>query len=238
VITAHDVLPRRTAARVDLWQRLYGRFARVIVHSENGWRRLVEEVGLPPDRVAVIPHPVFPGPVRYENERPTLLFFGLIRPYKQIDHALEIASRLGARLIVLGDSTFDLGDRLGRPGVEWRLGYAAEREIEAALAETTVALFPYRAEIDQSGALLRALGGGVPVAAYDAGGIAEPVRRYGAGVVAAEDDLEGLIEGVGRLLADREALEAARAGARRAAAELTWDAAAAAHVAVYQGVTP
>lgn len=238
VITAHDILPRRTAARVELWRRLYGRFARVVVHSEHGRRRLTEEVGVTADRVAVIPHPVFPGPVRYEDGRPTLLFFGLIRPYKQLDHALEVAARLGARLIVLGDPTFDLGERLGRPGIEWRLGYATEPQIEAALAETTVALFPYRAEIDQSGALLRALGGGVPVAAYDAGGIAEPVRRFGAGVVAAPDDLDALTEGVRRLLDDRAALDRARAGARRAAAELTWDAAAAAHIDVYDSVSP
>jgi glycosyltransferase involved in cell wall biosynthesis len=236
VITAHDILPRRTAAKPELWRRLYARFRAVVVHSESGRRRLVEDVGVEPGRIVVIPHPVFPGRVRYADDGATLLFFGLIRPYKQLDHALELAARLGARLIVLGDPTFDLGERLERPGVEWRLGYAGEPEIDAALAETTVALFPYRAEIDQSGALLRALGGGVPVAAYDAGGIAEPVRHFGAGVVAPPDDLEGLTERVGWLLADREALEAARAGARRAAAELTWEAAAAVHAELYEGL--
>ena len=34
-------------------------------------------------------------------------------------------------------------------------GYLPEAEIERALAESTVAVFPYRAELDQSGALLR-----------------------------------------------------------------------------------
>jgi glycosyltransferase involved in cell wall biosynthesis len=139
-------------------------------------------------------------------------------------------------LIVLGDPAFDLGDRLRRPGVEWRLRYATDAEIDDALAESTVALFPYRADIDQSGALMRVLGSGVPVAAYDAGGIAEPVQRFGAGTVAAPDDLDALTEGVRRLLSDREALDRAGAGARRAAAELTWEASAAAHVAVYEGL--
>ncbi len=109
----------------------------------------------------------------------------MIQPYKQLDHALELAGQVGARLLVVGDPTFDLGDRLLRPGVEWRLGYRPEAEIDDALAGAPSPLFPYREELDQSGALLRALGAGVPAAAYDVGGIAEPVRSYGAGVVAA-----------------------------------------------------
>ena len=234
VMTAHDVLPRRTASKPELWRRLYSRFARVVAHSENGRRRLVEEVGVEPERIAVIPHPVFPGSFRYEGDAATLLFLGVIRPYKQLDHALELARSLGARLLVVGDPGFDLGDRLAQPGVEWRLGYRPDVEIDDALAEATVALFPYRAELDQSGALLRALGAGVPVAAYDVGGVAEPVRRFGAGVVAPPDDLAALTEGVRRLLSDPDELERARAGARRAAAELTWDASAAAHVALYE----
>ncbi len=236
VMTAHDVLPRRTASKPELWRRLYSRFARVVAHSENGRRRLVEEVGVEPERIAVIPHPVFPGSFRYEGDAATLLFLGVIRPYKQLDHALELARAVGARLLVVGDPGFDLGDRLAQPGVEWRLGYRPDVEIDDALAEATVALFPYRAELDQSGALLRALGAGVPVAAYDVGGVAEPVRRFGAGVVAPPDDLAALAEGVRTLLSDPAELERARAGARRAAAELTWDAAAAAHVSLYEGL--
>jgi glycosyltransferase involved in cell wall biosynthesis len=234
VITAHDILPRRTASKPELWRRLYGRFARVVVHSQRGWERLVEDVGVAPERVAVIPHPVFQGRSRYEGDGKTLLFVGVIRPYKQLDHAIEVARALDARLLVIGDPGYDLGDRLRQPGIEWRLGYRPDAEIDDALAEATVALFPYRAELDQSGALLRALGAGVPVAAYDVGGIAEPVRRFGAGAVVPPDDLTGLTDAVRGLLSEPDALERARSGARRAAAELTWDAAAAAHVSLYE----
>lgn len=234
VITAHDVLPRRTADRAELWRSLYSRFDHVVVHSEHGRERLIAEVGVAPERILVVPHPVFPGSARYEGREPTLLFLGVIQPYKQLDHALELRDRLGARLLVVGDPAFDLGECLQRPGVEWLLGYRSDVELDASLARATVAVFPYREELDQSGALLRALGAGVPAAAYDVGGIAEPVRRYGAGVVAPADDLDALTAGVRRLLDDPAALEQARAGARRAAAELTWDAAAAVHLALYE----
>src|SRR4029077_18998932 len=35
VFTAHALLPRRTAHKTDLWLRLFERFDRIVVHSEN-----------------------------------------------------------------------------------------------------------------------------------------------------------------------------------------------------------
>ena len=102
------------------------------------------------------------------------------------------------------------------------------------LGRSTVALFPYRPEIDQSGALLQALGAGVPAIVYDVGGLAEPVRAFGAGRVVAAGDVEALADALRELLSDPAALAAARAGAERARKELTWDASAAAHLALYQ----
>jgi glycosyltransferase involved in cell wall biosynthesis len=234
VITAHDILPRRTAGNVDLWRRLYRRFARVVVHSEHGRGRLLSEVGVDDAAITVIPHPVFPGTVRHEDNGRTLVFFGLIQRYKQLEHALELARTLDAQLIVAGDPLYDISALRSAPGVEWRLGYQSDPQLDAALSQSTVALFPYRPELDQSGALLRALGSGVPVAAYDVGGIAEPVRRYGAGVLAPPDDIVTLTDGVRRLLEDADELGRARAGALRARAELTWAAAATAHAALYE----
>ena len=66
------------------------------------------------------------------------------------------------------------------------------------------------------------------------GGIAEPVRRFGAGRVVAAGDVEALAAAARELLDDPAALEAARVGARRARDELTWDRAAAAHLELYR----
>src|SRR4029079_11609062 len=117
------------------------------------------------------------------------------------------------------------------------LAYLAEAELDRALGDATVALFPYRAELDQSGALLRALGAGVPAVVYDVGGLAEPVERFGAGRVVPAGDVEALTGAAGELLADRDALEAARAGASAARAALTWEASAAAHLELYRSIT-
>ena len=236
VFTAHDLLPRRTAGRPDLWRRLLSRFDRVIVHSLNG-RDTLALVLDDPARLRVVPHPVFPSNPERRDDGRTVLCFGVIRPYKGLGDAIDAVRRVGdARLLVAGDPLEPMEPyRAAATGidVEWRLGYLPQAEVDRALGEATVAVFPYRPELDQSGALLRALGAGVPAVAYDVGGIAEPVLRFGAGRVVPAGDVEALAAAVAELLGDREALEEARAGARRARAELTWDAAAATHLAVY-----
>jgi glycosyltransferase involved in cell wall biosynthesis len=118
--------------------------------------------------------------------------------------------------------------------VDWRLGYLPQAEVDRALGDATIAVFPYRPELDQSGALLRALGAGVPAVAYDVGGVAEPVRAFGAGAVVAAGDVEALGDAVHALLSDGAALERARAGARAARDALTWDESARAPLDLYK----
>ena len=236
VFTAHDLLPRRTASRRELWQRLLARFDRVVVHSESG-RETIAELGVDPERLRVIPMPVFASdPARTDDGR-TLLCVGIIRPYKGIADAIEATRRIdGARLLVAGDPLEPVDGYREQAGdlAEWRLGYLSEAELDRALGDATVALFPYKPELDQSAALLRALGAGVPAIAYDVGGIAEPVRRFEAGRVVPAGDVDALAEAARELLDDPEALARARAGAERARQELTWDKAAQAHLDLYR----
>jgi glycosyltransferase involved in cell wall biosynthesis len=236
VLTAHDLLPRRTARRRDLWRTLFQRFERVVVHSERG-RAALTELGVGPDRLRVIPHPVFPSDPPRADDGCTVLFFGVIRPYRGLEDALAVVRRLdNARLLVAGDPAMPLDGLRAQGGnrVEWRLGYLSSAEVDRAHGEATVAVFPYRPEIDQSGALLQALGAGVPAVVYDVGGLAEPVRAFGAGRVVAAGDVEGLAEALRELLEDAQALARAREGAARARDSLTWDAAAEAHLTLYR----
>ncbi|MGB2953427.1 MAG: glycosyltransferase family 4 protein [Gaiellaceae bacterium] len=236
VFTAHDLLPRRTASKRELWRRLLSRFERVVVHSDRG-RQTLAELGVREGRLRVIPHPVFPSDPERRDDGRTVLALGLIRRYKGLEDTIEAVGRIDdARLIVAGDAAEPI-DRYrvaAADRAEWRLGYLSEAELDRALGEATIAVFPYRAELDQSGALLRALGAGVPAVAYDVGGVAEPIRRFEAGRVVAPDDVEALTEAMRELLGDPDALAAARAGARRAREQLTWAAAADAHLDLYR----
>lgn len=236
VFTAHDIVPRRTARYTGLWRRLFRRFARVVVHSGRGRDALVA-LGVPPGRVRVIPHPVFRSEIPRRDDGRTALALGLIRPYKGTEDAVEAVLRVeGARLLVVGDPRIPLDRLRARAGdrAEWRLGFLPRTELERALSEATVGLFPYRPEIDLSGALLQTLGAGVPAIVYDVGGLGELVGRYGAGAVVEPGDVDGLARELRRLLGDPDALAAARAGAEHARSELTWEASARAHLDLYR----
>jgi glycosyltransferase involved in cell wall biosynthesis len=240
VFTAHDLLPRRTVHREELWRRLLRRFDRVVVHSGRGLDRLVQ-LGVEAPRLRVIAHPVFRSdPPRTDDGR-TVLCLGTVRPYKGLGDAIDAVLRVdGARLLVAGDPVEPVARYREEAGgrADWRLGYLSEQDVDRALGDATIAVFPYRAELDQSGALMRALGAGVPAVVYDVGGLAEPIRAFAAGLVVPPADVDALAVAISGLLGDREALAEARAGAVRARDELTWEASAAAHLELYQEVLP
>lgn len=236
VFTAHDIVPRRTASKKGVWRTLFGRCDRVVVHSERG-RTALADLGVPGERLRVIPHPAFRSDLVREDDGRTALALGLIRPYKGTEDAVEAVLGVdGARLLVAGDPRVPLEglQRVAGDRAEWRLGFLPEEELRRALSEATVAVFPYRAEIDVSGALLQVLGAGVPAIVYDIGGLGEVVGRFGAGAVVEPGDVAAMSNALRRLLDDADVLAEARAGAERARGELTWDASAAAHLDVYR----
>jgi len=236
VLTAHDIIPRRTLSKMGLWRALFDRFERIVVHSERGKGQLAE-FGVAEEKLRVIGHPVFRSEVDRRDDGRTALCLGLIRPYKGTEDAVEaVLDTEAARLLVVGDPRVPL-DGLRRTAgdrAEWRLGYLPDAELRRALSEATVGLFPYRAEIDVSGALLQVLGAGVPAIVYDIGGLGEVVGRFGAGAVVAPGDVEAMSAALGRLVGDPDALASARAGAERARDELTWEASARAHLELYR----
>src|SRR4029079_8273534 len=160
---AHRLVPRRTAGGRRLWRQLFGRFDRVVVHSERG-RDTLTSYGVSPEKLRVVPQPVFRSETPRADDGRTVLAPGVIRPYKGLPDALRATLAVdGARLLVAGDPRIPLDWLRQTAGAraEWRLGYLGPQELERALSEATVAVFPYRAELDQSGALLQALGAGV-----------------------------------------------------------------------------
>jgi len=249
VLTAHDVLPRRSAEQVDTWLEIFRTVSRVVVHSERS-RDTLAGLGVDREKIEVVDHPVFDdpgGPPPAAPNGATLLFFGLIREYKGLDVLLralpEIARRVPeARLVVAGDPVDPvkplraLAGELGvAERVEWRLGFVPREEIAALMAAATVAVLPYR-QIDASGVLADALGHGRPAVVSDLGQVGETVRRFGAGATVPPEDPAALAAACARLLGDREALAASFAGVERARAALTWDAAAEAHERLYESI--
>jgi glycosyltransferase involved in cell wall biosynthesis len=241
VMTAHDVLPRRER-NAGAWLGALGLAARVIVQSERAIEQLAE-AGVPREKLVRIQHPVFESGL--ESAPPsgkTILFFGLIREYKGLDVLLRALAELpDARLVVAGDP-LDPVEPLQRLAVglgiaervEWRLGFLPDDAIAPLMAEATLVALPYR-KIDSSGVLAKALGHGRPAVVTDVGGLPDAIRDFGAGRVVPPDDPHALADAVRELLQADE-LAKAFAGAEAARRALSWDAAAAAHEAVYREV--
>ncbi len=246
VFTAHDVFTRRPRS-AQAWGAALGLVDRVVVHSDRAVAQL-EEIGVARARLARILHPVFlDGAAAEEPGEPagrTLLFFGLVRPYKGLDVLLralpEIVGQVpDARLIVAGepleptDALVALADELDLNGaVEWRLHFVREDEMAALFAESACAVLPYR-ELDSSGVLAMVLGHGRPAVVTDVGSLGAIVREFGAGRVVPPEDPAALASACVELLTDEAELAQAAAGARAARGSLTWETAAAEHEALY-----
>jgi glycosyltransferase involved in cell wall biosynthesis len=220
VLTAHDVLPREARhGQRQAQRRLYERFDAVVVHSEHGRTRLIEELGVEERRVHVIPHGAFqhlasppatpaatPVESLPETDVPMVLCFGLMRPYKGIDLLLQAWRGIeGAELWVVGMPRMDISAlRANAPaGVRFIPRFVTDAELPAYFERADLVVLPYR-EIDQSGVLFTALAFGKPLLLSDVGGFPE-VAATGAARTFPAGDAHALHNALRELLEDPDA---------------------------------
>jgi len=250
VLTAHDILPREARAGQRAAQRrLYQRVDAVVVHSEHGRRRLVDDRGVAAARVHVIAHGVLaPAAARPRMELlpprlrgyggPVVLFFGLLRPYKGLDVLLEAWQGIeGAELWIVGLPRMDLDElrEAAPPNVRFVTRFVTDDEREAVFARADIVTLPYR-EIEQSGVALTALGAGVPMVLSNVGAFAE-LAATGAARLVPPGDAEALRATLRALLADPAGRAAMARRAREAAAgTYAWATTAQATLSLYESL--
>lgn len=257
VLTAHDVLPREPRrGQLDAQRRLYECVDAVVVHSEHGATRLRDELRVDPAKVHVIPHgaldqfvpaggpsarpsrPLPPELAAVPREKPVVLFFGLLRPYKGVDVLLEAWRGIDdAELWVVGLPKMDVAPlhALAPPNVRFVSRFVADDEIAALFQRADLVVLPYR-EIDQSGVLFTALAFGTPLLLTSVGGFPE-VAATGAAALVPPGDAPALHTALSGLLADPAARARLAAAAREAAAgPYAWDGIAAQTLALYESL--
>lgn len=241
LLTAHDVLPREPSPGQLAGQRkLYERMDAVVVHSEHGAARLRDELGLDPALVHVIRHGALtgldvPGEAPFAKpDRPVVLMFGLLRPYKGVDVLLEAWRRadVDAELWVIGMPRMDVSGIHG-PNVRTALRFVSAGELAGAFRAASLVVLPYR-EIDQSGVLFTALAFGKPMLLTRVGGFPE-VAETGAAALVDPGDPDALAAELSSLLADPARLARMGAASRAAAeGEYGWDDIAARTLDLYR----
>lgn len=245
VMTAHDVIPREPRpGQLGALRALYARQDAIVVHSDHGRRVLTEELKVPEDRVHVIPHGVFDYLTRVANpqplppefaavERPVVLQFGLMRPYKGIDLMIEafaaVALEIDAELWIVGmprmpmEPLHDLAAARGIAGrIRFVERFVGDAELGAYFRRADVVALPYR-QIDQSGVLFTALAFEKPLLVTRVGGFGELADAHGAALAVPPADATALTAGLARLLTDkRERDRLSAAAAALAHGEFSW----------------
>jgi glycosyltransferase involved in cell wall biosynthesis len=243
VLTAHDVIPREPRpGQLRPLSKTYNAVDAVVVHSRNGRDTLTGALSVDPAKVHVIPHGVFehltaipgarPLPEQFAHvERPVVLQFGLMRPYKGIDLMLEgfAAADPDAELWIVGAARMDtepmkaLARDLGiQDRVRWLERFVGDDELGAFFERADVVALPYR-QIDQSGVLFTALAFGKPLLLTRVGGFGEIADDHHAALAVAPDDLTAIARGLNELLGDASERERLAAAARAlAGGELSW----------------
>ena len=226
LLTAHDILPREPrAGQLRAQRRLYDHFDAIVVHSRHGRTRLIDELGVEPSMVHVIPHGALAPPSTPAAElpfaptdRPVVLFFGLLRPYKGLDVLLEAWRGIDdAELWIAGMPRYDISAlRAGASAnVHFRARFLSDAELSGLFARADLIVLPYR-DIDQSGVASTALGAGLPMILSDAGGFPE-LAATGAARTFPAGDPAGLGRVLRELLADPQQLGRMAERAREAA---------------------
>lgn len=285
VLTAHDVLPREPRPGQRAAQRrLYDRFDAIVVHSEHGRARLVDELGVDAGRMHVIPHGVLThlaargaaaregttavprapavgedsspkadaprvrvaarGPLDFETNRPVVLMFGLMRPYKGIDVLLDAwrgaagdAPVENAELWIVGMPKMDVSVlQTGAPAnVRFEPRFIGDDELHAYFERADLVVLPYL-QADQSGVLFTALAFGKPLLLSDVGGFPE-IASTGAARVVPAGDPRALGRALRELLGDTATLTEMCVRARAAAnGRYSWDQIALQTLALYRSL--
>jgi len=224
VYTVHDVLP------LDGGKEHYGTFCRVyhtadrlICHTKTARQRLIDEFGVDPSSTWLIPHgPLLQGAADYSrdearllqslpSERPIVLLFGVLRPYKGVDILIDAWEQVEqaipeAFLIIAGGGQEDYLEKIEEhidtadtSNIRTRLRYLPENELIQLIASADLLVYPYR-RITQSGALLAGMSAGQAIVATQVGGLKETLHDGKTARLVEPNDSKELANAIIRLL--------------------------------------
>jgi len=261
VATAHVVTPHEPLRfERAIFRRAYGAADLVVAHSDVDRARLVDELGLTPADVVVLPHgdygffeegvePASRAGVRARlglaEDDVVALFFGYVREYKGLDVLLDawpaVAGRVpAARLVVAGDPARlpaerceELRRRARALGAVTRLEYVDFEDVPAYFAAADVLVMPYR-RISQSGVLFLALSLGLPVVATRVGALPSTLEDGESGVLVEPDRPDELAAALARVLGDPELRARLAAGGLAVAEAHAWPAIAGRTAAAFE----
>ena len=210
--------------------KIYKRFIAVSQSTKN---TLVDKLGVDPNRIAVVPNGVDLEKYRpgQKDPRPTVLWVGRIKKYKNLDHLLRAYRTVkqkvpDAQLIIIGSGDQerkmrDLAKTLGLKDVHF-LGKIPEEEKirwmqRAWILASTSMVEGWGMTVTEAAAC------GTPAVAYDVPGLRDSVRHMETGILVEPGDIEQLAEAIEMLLADSGLRNKLSENAYRYVQGFSWD---------------
>lgn len=188
ILTVHNLMPhdRHSAYQKFINQLAYRIATRLVVHTEKMKQDLIKSYDIAANKIVVMEHGIEPlsesdrsSVLPEPKEKPQILFFGRVVPYKGLDLLLEALKPMAGKfsLLIAGSSvsqelTLQIRDQISqhpaRNDIVWRNEYISEESVGEIFIESDLLVLPYR-HIDQSGVLFQALRYGLPMLASDVG---------------------------------------------------------------------
>jgi glycosyltransferase involved in cell wall biosynthesis len=220
VLTAHNVNAGRRDSKDTHFNRLtlriqYQLADHVFVHTEKMRREIIEEFGVQPALVTVIPYGINNAirdtsltttDAKHElgilDREKTILFFGNIAPYKGLEYLIAAFKRLleqgeSYRLIIAGrpkdcDRYWTairdgINDEIQSGRILLKAEFIPDDDTEVYFKAADVAVLPYT-RIYQSGVLFLAHSFGLPVIAADVGSLKDDIIEGSTGFVFSPED--------------------------------------------------
>jgi glycosyltransferase involved in cell wall biosynthesis len=233
VVTVHDLAVLRHPGTFNQWTRRYSRLAvprvaraarRVIAVSDFTRREIVDLLGVPAERISVIPNAVGDpfAPDGPAAEGDYVLAVGTLEPRKNLAVAQQAADRLGVELRVVGARGW------GDVQVDGWLGRVADEELARLYRGARCLVYPSLYE-GFGIPVLEAMACGTPVVT-STGGATEEVAGSAAVLVDPHDPVV-IASGIEEAAARRDEL---RTRGLERAAQFTWERVAAETWAVYE----
>jgi glycosyltransferase involved in cell wall biosynthesis len=259
VVTVHNVLPHEPSPWfLRMSRMLCGLANHLIVHSEVNRDQLLKHVRCGENNVTCVPMGIeVPNTTAPDKEsaraqigiprgRPTLLFFGTIRPYKGLDTLLRALAIVRAEhpdvLLIVAGKPWEAWARYQAPiddeglaeNVVSRLDYIPEAEVPLYYAAADLVVLPYAHFHAQSAVGVQVLGHGRPLIVTDCGGLPALVNHEAKWMVA-PNEARALAEKINAFFREPTcATEAFAEIARQAGERMSWAAGAKAHWDIYR----
>jgi glycosyltransferase involved in cell wall biosynthesis len=205
----------------------------IIAISPSTRQELIERLGMKPERITVIPNGVDvnkyrPGP---KDSRPTVLWVGRIKRYKNLDHLLKAYKQVkkeepDTQLVIIGtggheESIKKLAKKLELEDVHF-LGRVTEKEKVRWMQRSWI-ITSTSAKEGWGISVLEAAACGTPTVAYDVAGLRDSVKNMETGLLVPFNNINALSDAITNILVDDGLRNRISRGAREWATHFSWE---------------